>query len=241
MIAKNPVDAEVKAKEIKDLQFSMMITSDTLQDDWEVVCAKHWVITNLLHDDIKKFHFVADGVGCFKSVLHGAIQPLWKFWTGVDGKTLLITPAGNSKLPLDGMFGRLGSCLSSAVGLAHSHCHADSLLDATEHSAGLASTTMMAFKPDNANTVKGKAILLKLGSILQKTLDSDTACGPFTLREYKHTSFGSGHTLHPSEDFEFYKKDGSGKLERFDVYTQGAYVLSGVSSVSADVACCHHF
>jgi hypothetical protein len=74
-------------------------------------------------------------------------------------------------------------------------------------------------------------------------LDLETACGPLTLCAYKHTGFGIELTLHPLEDFEFYKKDGEVGNLKYLMFTHQTcvYVLLGVSTVSADVACCHHF
>ena len=205
MIATNPVDQEDKKKGIKDLQFVMMITDDTLQDDWEVACAKHWVTKNCLSENIKKFHFISDGAGCFKSVLHRAIQPLWKLWTGVEEKSFRITPAGDGKSPLDGMFGRLGCCLSSSADTGSSYYDADSTLDTLADSDGLASTLFMTFKPNRLNDFNVKSALLKFGSILLTTLDSSSDEGPFTQHAYKHSGFGSGIELHSFKDFVFYK------------------------------------
>ena len=47
--------------------------------------------------------------------LHQAMQPFWKLWTGVDEISYRITPAGDGKSALDGMFGRLNTFLRSAV------------------------------------------------------------------------------------------------------------------------------
>jgi hypothetical protein len=218
MIATNPVDQEDKEKGIKDLQFVMMITDDTLQDDWEVACAKHWVIKNCLSDNIKKFHFISDGAGCFKSVLHRAIQPLWKLWTGVEETSFRITPAGDGKSPLDGMFGRLGCCLSSSADTGSSYYDADSTLDTLADSDGLASTLFMTFKPNRFNDFNVKSASLKFGSILLTTLDSSSDDGPFTQHAYKHSGFGSGIELHSFKDFVFYKgtKQKAKKMQVFN-------------------------
>jgi hypothetical protein len=213
MIATNPVDQEDKEKGIKDLQFVMMITDDTLQDDWEVACAKHWVIKNCLSENIKKFHFIADGAGCFKSVLHRAIQPLWALWTGVEEKSFRITPAGDGKSPLDGMFGRLGCCLSSSADTGNSYYDADTTLDTLADSDGLASTLFMTFKPNRGNDFNVESASLKFGPILLTTLDSSSDEGPFTLHAYKHSGFGSGIELHPFKDFVFYKGAKANKIQ----------------------------
>ena len=79
MIVTNPEDVELKTKGVKDVSFVMLVTNDSLQDDWAVVCAKCYIYKECLPKHIKKVIFVADGAGCFKSKLHCAIQGLWKY------------------------------------------------------------------------------------------------------------------------------------------------------------------
>ena len=70
MIASNASDEESRAKGIKEVTFVMMITDDCLQDDWEVACVKNVVYKEYLLKHVKKAHFVSDGAGCFKSMMH---------------------------------------------------------------------------------------------------------------------------------------------------------------------------
>ena len=43
--------------------------------------------------------------------LHQAMQPFWKLWTGVDEISYRITPTGDGKSALDGMFGHFNTVL----------------------------------------------------------------------------------------------------------------------------------
>lgn len=115
MIVTNPKDIEAKAKGVKDVTFVMMVTNDGTQDDWAVACGKAYIYQNHLPDYIKKVIFIADGAGCFKSKLHRAIQGFWKVWTGIEEKKYRLTPAGDGKTCLDGMFGRMSTILSTSV------------------------------------------------------------------------------------------------------------------------------
>ena len=89
---------------------------------------------------VKKVHFVSDSAGCFKSLLHQALQPFWKIWTGVDEVTYRITPAGTGKSALDGMFGRLNTVLRGAVDGGLLYWNSETIARAIEESNGLAST-----------------------------------------------------------------------------------------------------
>ena len=98
----------------------MMFTDDTVQDEWEVLCAK-WVVYTHLASRVSKAIFRADGAGCFRSVLQRAVQPMWFFWTGIVEKVNRISPAGAGKSSLDGMFARVGELLHMAVDMGHSY------------------------------------------------------------------------------------------------------------------------
>ena len=81
MIVTNSTDPAVRAKGIKEVKFVMMLTDDTVQDEWEVACAKYEICTNHLPEGIKRVCFHSDGAGNFRSVFHKLVQPLWKIWT----------------------------------------------------------------------------------------------------------------------------------------------------------------
>ena len=130
MITTNATDEESKAKGLKEVTFVMMVTDDCLQDDWEVACAKSIVYKEYLSEHTKKVHFVSDGAGCFKSQLQRALQPFWKIWTGVDEIVYRLTPAGDGKSVVDGMFGRLNTVLSSALNMGASYWNFQTIADA---------------------------------------------------------------------------------------------------------------
>lgn len=140
-----------------------------------------------------------------------------------------ITPAGDGKLPLDGMFGRLGSCLSTTVDLGHSHYDDDSTSDALKYADGLASTTQMKFEPCHSNAVKVKSASLKFGPILLMTLFFEGTSGPFTLCAYKHSGFGAGLKLDPVTDNKFYKKENN---ERLFVYNPDVHTCCSIKQLS---------
>jgi hypothetical protein len=212
MIATNPKDEAEKVAGMKDLKFVMMLTDDTLQDDWEVVCAKHHVLTSYVPDHIKRFKFIADGAGCFKSNLHKALVPFWKIWTGMDEVTNRTTPAGYGKSPLDGMFGRAGTTLGSAVDAGCSHFNAKTTLGAFEQSNGLASTFFLVFNPNRTRKLGVKAEGLELSSVLTTTLDANQLEGTHTLHLFKHSSYGSGVEF-PVKSFGLGSKDEDGNVE----------------------------
>ena len=71
MIISNAVDdATVQEKGIKEVQFAMMFTDDTKQDDQAVASAKREIYSNHLPDHVDRVIFCADGASCFKSAFH---------------------------------------------------------------------------------------------------------------------------------------------------------------------------
>jgi hypothetical protein len=77
MIGSNLRDEESRVAGLKDVRFIMMITDDTLQDEWPVMCAsKQEIYSNHLPEFILKVKFQSDGAGCFSSMLDRIAQPL---------------------------------------------------------------------------------------------------------------------------------------------------------------------
>jgi len=214
MIVTNPKDLETKAKGVKEVSFVMMVTNDGIQDDWAVACAKSYIYKNCLPDHVKKSNFVADGAGCFKSKLHRAIQPLWKSWTGIEEELLRLTPAGDGKTNLDGMFGRMSVILSSSVDNGESYYNMETILDAISESNGLSSTSFVGFNPDRRCGLSVELTDTKTSfssSILTTVLASDcNHSGNILSNAFKHTGYGSGKAL-KSSMFSFFVKDGDQK------------------------------
>ena len=129
--------------EMKTVSFVMMGTDDSKQDYHAVACAKTFLYEKCLPSHIKKARFCSDGAGCFKSKHHRGFQPFWKHWTGIDEVSLQITPAGDGKTSLDGMFGRVNQLLKQAVANGHSYWHANLIGKALESTDGLPATTSM--------------------------------------------------------------------------------------------------
>jgi hypothetical protein len=111
MIVTNSSDLEARAKGVKDVKFVMLLSDDTLQDDDAVICAKHLILNECLPEGTIKYRCCSDGAGNYKSKLQGALQPLWKHWTGVDKVSLRLAPAGDGKSVLDGMFAKSNAAL----------------------------------------------------------------------------------------------------------------------------------
>jgi hypothetical protein len=170
-----------------------MFTDDGLQDDWQIACAKHTIYTDHLPSQIKKVLFTSDGAGCFKSKLHRAIQPFWKHWTGVDEIELRITPAGDGKSCLDGMFGRLTYVLHGSVDRGNSYFDAESILKAIQDSNGLSATTFLGFHAVRANQLKGDLELDgRLESVLLSVLDPNRDATDHSIQLFKHSGYGKG-------------------------------------------------
>eukprot|EP00980_Cylindrotheca_fusiformis_P025942 scaffold14950_cov156-Cylindrotheca_fusiformis.AAC.1 len=211
MIVTNPADQALKTKGIKDVKFVMMVTDDSRQDDWAVACGKSYIYQNHLPAAIEKVIFVADGAGCFKSKLHRAIQGFWSKWTGVTEVKFRITPAGDGKTCLDGMFGRYNRILSTAVDNGASYWNAKTILTALEASNGLSSTTFVGYSPlrlQNPLSVELVRNAKYSSSILTTILASDCSMSTQMLSyAFKHTGYGSGKALGCSEFFNFIVKE----------------------------------
>ena len=70
MVITNSTDPEDKQKGIKDVKFIMMVTDDSLQDEWSVMCAKAEIYRNHLPASIENVWFQSDGAGCFSSMMN---------------------------------------------------------------------------------------------------------------------------------------------------------------------------
>ena len=94
-----------KNKERKVLYF-LFVSDDTYQDSLAVLCAKHFMYTEVLPlFGIKKCHFRADGALCFSSKDAKASMKVWDFLAGNGGcheKSYKISVAGCGKTALDG-------------------------------------------------------------------------------------------------------------------------------------------
>jgi hypothetical protein len=208
MIATNAEDEADRAKGVKDVKFVMMFTDDGLQDDWQIACAKHTIYSEHLPSHIKKVLFTSDGAGCFKSKLHRAIQPFWKYWTGVNEIELRITPAGDGKSCLDGMFGRLTYVLHGSVDQGSSYFDAESILKAIQNSNGLSATTFLGFHAVRANQLKAELELDgRLESVLLSVLDPNRDATDHSIRLFKHSGYGSGVKVDLVTKSSFYRYD----------------------------------
>jgi hypothetical protein len=192
MIVSNSTDEEQRAKGIKEVNFVMMVTDDGLQDEWEVACAKKVVYTDYLPDHVKKVHFVSDGAGCFKSQFHRAFSPFWKCWTGIDEVSIRITPAGDGKSCLDGMFGRMNVVLKSAVDQGRSYYNSATIMESIESTSGMTATEFVRFEPNRSNRVDVVIEGINLESVLLTLLDHRRESGDQTIVAFKHTGFGNG-------------------------------------------------
>ena len=128
----------------------MMVTDDTLQDEKQVLAAKALLYREHLPEHVKKVHFVSDGAGCYKSKLHRTIMPCWETWTGIVELTYRITPAGDGKSVLDGMFARMNNCLATAVNEGGSHYDAETTIEMADAAGGMAATEFVRFAPDRS-------------------------------------------------------------------------------------------
>jgi hypothetical protein len=236
MIATNPIDEESKVKGIKDVTFVMMVTDDCLQDDWEVACAKSVVYKDYLPAHVKRAHFVSDGAGCFKSSLHRALQPFWKVWTGVDEVTYRITPAGNGKSALDGMFGRLNTVLRSAVDGGLSYWNSETIAGAIEESNGLASTQFARFAPERVRQLEVDVSSMNFESVLLTILDPARDGNDQSTVAFKHSGFGDGKKILPTKHINFFwrKNTGNKKKKKQDLTPiEGVYHSDG--TINEDV------
>ena len=193
MMMWNSADPEERARGIKEVRFVMMLTDDSLQDEWSVVCAKQEIYTNHLPKHIKKSIFVADGASCFASKLHRALQPLWQSWVGIVEVGLRITVAGDGKSILDGMFGRLMAVLSTAANSGMSYRDASEILRAIEYSgAGLTATSALTYVPDRTYRVYCELSgSVDLEGVLRTVLNNDGS-----ITAYRHSGIG-GFSISP--------------------------------------------
>jgi hypothetical protein len=202
MIITNPTDEEGKASGKKDVSFVILFTDDTYQDEWGVATAKLYLYKNCLPSQIDTVYFTSDGAGYFKSKLHKAIMPFWKMWTGVAERKNRVTPAGDGKTALDGMFGQLMFLLKGAVdehGL--SYYDASSMMDAIEATRGLKATAFRQYLPDRSNQIKTEIrVDPRLDSVLLTVLDDDER----HVRLYKHSGYGQGIEVSLQHNVDFY-------------------------------------
>lgn len=84
MIITNSLVPVVDSQGLKEVNFVMMLTDDTLQDEHEVACTKAEVYENHLPDRVSHVIFCTDRASCFQSLYHQAIQPHWLTWTGIE-------------------------------------------------------------------------------------------------------------------------------------------------------------
>ena len=187
MLMWNSTDPEERARGVKEVRFVMMLTDDSLQDEWAVVCAKHEIYKNHLLAHIKKAIFVADGASCFASKLHRSIQGLWESWVGVTEVVFRITVAGGGKSCLDGMFGRLSAILSTAADTGRSYWNSETILRATEDAGtGLTDTNVMIFTPDRTVRLHSETNeSVDMEGVLRTELRDDGS-----LTAYRHSGIG---------------------------------------------------
>ena len=146
--------------------------------------------------------FVADGAGCFKLKLHRAIQGFWKYWTGIEEIKNRVTPTGDGKTCLDGIFGRMNKILSNAVDNGASFYNMEEIIDTISESNGMSSTQFFGYKVD-----RKRELLVDLtdskasfsGSILSTVLASDCKhSNNIMSNAFNHSGYGSGKALNCS-------------------------------------------
>jgi hypothetical protein len=160
--------------------------------------------------------FISDGAGCFKSQLHRALQPFWILWTGVDEIVCRITPAGDGKSALDGMFGRLNTVLRSAVDMGASSWNSETITRAIEDSNGLSSTQFARFAPERSKQLKAEVSTMHFESVLLKTLDPDRDANDQSTRAFKHSKYGEGKQIKPDKDIKFSWLASNGERKKDD-------------------------
>lgn len=233
MITTNSTDEGDKEKGVKKISFVMMVTDDCLQDEHEVACAKNTVYKKYLPDHVTKVRFTSDGAGCFKSQFHRAFQPFWKVWTGIDEISYRITPAGDGKSCLDGMFGRLNAVLQTAVDSGMSYWDSETILEALEESQGLAATEFALFAPDRSRKVEVDLQRMTLESVLLTTLDPDRESTDQSSYAWKHGGYGNGAKIIPSMQIEFKWRNGTSKKKK----KKDLHVIEGVYNNDVSILC----
>jgi hypothetical protein len=204
MITTNSSDEESKAKGLKVVTFVMMATDDCLQDDWGVACANSVIYKEYLPKHIKKVQFISDGAGFFKSQLHRALQPFWILWTGVDVILVCrITPVGDGKSALDGMFGHLNTVLRSAVDMGASYWNSETIIRAIGDSNGLSSTQFARFAPERSKQLKSEVSTMNFESVLLTKLDPERDANDQSTWAFKHSKYGKGKQIQPDKDIKF--------------------------------------
>lgn len=198
MIIINSTIQEERERGIKDVRFALLVTDDTKQDEWSVMCAKSEVYTRYIPDRCSKVWFQADGAGCFSSQLMRCVQPFWQAWTGMVEERNRITPRGGGKTSLDGMFAKLGQVLSSAVDRGASYEKAKEIADAFEKSGGLNATELHTYMPDRTNRLYAKCRDSFESVLYTKLLTSD-----LSLQCFKHSDIGTGFRIKQSAMYIF--------------------------------------
>ena len=171
----------------------MMVTDDTFQDEQQVLAAKALLYREHLPEHIKKAHFVSDGAGCYKSKLHRTIMPCWETWTGIVELTYRITPAGDGKSVLDGMFARMNNCLATAVNEGGSHHNAETTIEMADAAGGMAATEFVRFAPDRSTNISVNNI--SIASVLLTVFHPESRVS----LAYDHSSYGNGREIDPTE------------------------------------------
>jgi hypothetical protein len=175
---------------MKDVSFVMLFSDDTFQDEWGVCCGKNHLYQECLPEHIDTVYFISDGAGCYKSKLHKTVIPFWKIWTGITEKRNRVTPAGDGKTALDGMFGQLMFLLGGAVDSGASYYDAGTILDTIEDDTRrLKATSFRKYTPDRRNQVKCD---LPAGSQIDSVLTTEPDPLEKNLFLFKHSGYGDG-------------------------------------------------
>ena len=203
-----------------DCTYVMFLTNDTLQDEWEVLCAKKEVYENHVPPDCKVVWFRTDGAGCFRNVLARAAQRMWSKWTvrGIVEERYRIDPAGGGHTTLDAMFGVLARVLHRGADRGNSYVFVDEAVVAAESGGGMAATTFASFNPDRTRRLWAKltAPNKSLDSVLLTVLNKENG----SIVGYKHSGYGQG-VQYKASNFSWYNKQpimtGRNKTNPIDV------------------------
>jgi hypothetical protein len=145
-------------------------------------------------------------------------------WTRVDEISYRITPAGDGKLALDGIFGRLNTVLRSAVDQGSSYFNSSSIAETIAESNGLASTQFARFEPDRLKQVQVSISTMNFESVLLTTLDPERVENDQSTVAFKHSGYGNGTRIHPSKDIQFSWRQITGKRKK----KEDVITISGV-------------
>ena len=117
-------------------------------------------------------------------------------WIGINEKVLRISPAGDGKTELDGMFGRMTTVLQTSIVHNNSYYHDfKTILEIFAKSNGLSATDFLGYRPDRSSHlgVEITGDLTWSSSILTTVLQSDCANHSDALcSAFKHAGYGSG-------------------------------------------------